>query len=149
MAGALNWDSSWKLGISSLSVGTEAGKKTGQRWKYSLAHSGACSCKAKGRRRVAHIGPCCQKRPGWTEPEGRCFHPPCLGTSGQPHPAGRGVSPAERKQHCSQKAVAELQNKPAGVSSSSKQLKIPLVLSRQWLENRRGGFGTEILGGCV
>lgn len=30
-----------------------------------------------------------------------------------------------------------------------KQLKIPSVLSRQWLENRRGGFGIEILGGCV
>ena len=110
------------------------------------------NAKLKAVRRAPHIGPRWQKQPEWTESKERCVSPLWLDTAAQPHPRWRGVSPTEKKQHCSQKAMAELQIKSAGVGMAllQKQLKISSVLSRrQWLENRRWSFEAEMGGVCL
>lgn len=109
MADPLNWESGWEDGISSRSGELDTGKEQVRNENVLFRQTVLpVNSKLKAVRREPHVGPRWQKKPEWTESKERRVSPLWLDTAVQPHPRWRGVSPTEKKQHCSHKATAEL-----------------------------------------
>lgn len=149
MAEPLNWDRGWELDISSLSVQADTGKEQGRdgiRAWHTVVPVNA-KLKAEGEWLTLVLA-ARGGQDGLNQQEDALVHPGWaqLGSLAQQEEVSdlqRESSTAVKRQRVSCKS-----NQQESVLLQ-KQLKIPSVLPRQWLENRRGGFGTETLGGCV
>lgn len=149
MAEPLNWDSGWELGISSLSVEADTGKEQvrGENMAWHTVVPVKAKLKAEGGWLTLVLA-ARKGQDGLNQKEDLFVH---LGWAQL-----GSLAQEEEVSHLQRESTTAVKRQWLSCKLSQqesvllqKQLKIPSELSRQWLENRRGSFGTEILGGCV